>query len=368
MQIEIRPERPEEHYETEAMTRRSFYNKYNPGCSEHLLVHQVRNHPDHLPQFSRIAVVDGAVAGLILYTRSWIVTETEEIETVTFGPLCVDHRYKNHGIGRKLLETTIPLIKEAGYPGILIMGEPDYYPKHGFQRAREFGLTTMDGQTGDAFMGLELTEGGLHIPGGKFRESEAFENISEEELEEFDLEFEFLGTAIRPCQWGYDNATEENQGYHLESAINRPEEFKAMFRKYGKALAAYDPNMHKLNVELAAKAIWNNVSAASFVILVGDQPAGLLVTSAPETEEEEELYAGFLEEIFVDEPYRGRGIGSDIFYRYFRQQPKDAGYCVLNKNEYALKKWKNLLESKGMTLQQYPAGEEHTCFIVGKHK
>lgn len=48
MSIEIRKERPEEYYETEAMTRRSFYNIYNPGCDEHLLVHKLRIHEDLL--------------------------------------------------------------------------------------------------------------------------------------------------------------------------------------------------------------------------------------------------------------------------------------------------------------------------------
>ena len=60
MNIEIRKETPQDYYETEAMTRRSFYNVYGPGCDEHLLVHKLRTHKDYLPECSRIALVDDA--------------------------------------------------------------------------------------------------------------------------------------------------------------------------------------------------------------------------------------------------------------------------------------------------------------------
>ena len=42
----------------------------------------------------------------------------------------------------------------------------------------------------DAFMGIELVEGGLADFGGKFYESEIFENLSEEENETFTREFD----------------------------------------------------------------------------------------------------------------------------------------------------------------------------------
>ena len=64
MDIEIRKETPGYYHETEEMVRRSFYNVYNPGCDEHLLVHVLRTHDDFLPELSRIALVDGKVAGL----------------------------------------------------------------------------------------------------------------------------------------------------------------------------------------------------------------------------------------------------------------------------------------------------------------
>ena len=145
MEIEIRKERESDWYETEAMTRRAFFNKFVPGCNEHLLVHKLRSHTAYLPEFSRVAVADGHVVGTILYFLSKVQAGNREIPVPSFGPLCADHRYKNHGIGAKLLESTLPLVKAAGYPGVIIVGEPDYYPKHGFIRAGSLGLTDAEG-------------------------------------------------------------------------------------------------------------------------------------------------------------------------------------------------------------------------------
>lgn len=66
MDIEIRKEEENDYYETEAMTRRAFYNVYNLGCVEHLVVRKLRKHEDYLPEFSRVALVDGKIAGLIM--------------------------------------------------------------------------------------------------------------------------------------------------------------------------------------------------------------------------------------------------------------------------------------------------------------
>ena len=51
--------------------------------------------------------------------------------------------------------------RKLGYRAIVIFGHPDYYPRMGFRRAAEFGITTADGSSFDAFMALPLYEGAL---------------------------------------------------------------------------------------------------------------------------------------------------------------------------------------------------------------
>ena len=79
-----------------------------------------------------------------------------------------------------LLKETIVLAKKAGYPGICIFGEPDYYPKHGFVTCDQFGITDWNGNNFDAFLCYELQENGFAGMQGRFRESEVFETCENE--------------------------------------------------------------------------------------------------------------------------------------------------------------------------------------------
>lgn len=271
MNIEIRKELPRDYHETEAMVRRSFYNVYGPGCDEHLLVHKLRTHEDYLPDCSRVALVDGKIAGTIMFFKAMIRGEEEDVEIATFGPLCVDHKYKNCGIGRRLLEATLPLVKEAGFPGIVIFGEPEYYPKIGFQRGRELGLSGMNGDVGDAFMALELVDGGLHIKGGKFEESSVLEELTEEALAELDNEFPVLKKISKPCQWAYENAYDDREGYHYEYATHFPRVFEALFRECVKEA---DEGM--------LTEIWENFDKTPYVLFTGKEAFGVFVINNEE--------------------------------------------------------------------------------------
>lgn len=204
----LRMEEPGDYHSTEETVLKAFWNKYHQGCNEHLLVHKMRNSEDYLAGLSRIAVIDGQIAGVICYSRSWLKKETGERncpqavkEILTFGPLCVDPAWQGSGVGGILLEQTLALAKESGYEGVVIFGEPDYYPRHGFQTCDHFGITTKDGKNFDAFMGIELVEGGLSGFGGTFYESEVFEDLPEEENEEFTRSFDAPARQKFPMQW-----------------------------------------------------------------------------------------------------------------------------------------------------------------------
>ena len=300
MNIEIRRETPQDYRETEEMTRRSFYNLHGPGCDEHLLVHKLRTHKDYLPECSRVAVVDGKIAGTIMYFKCMIRGAKEDVTIASFGPLCVDHKYKNCGIGRKLLEATIPLAKAAGFPGIVIFGEPYYYPKFGFKRGREFGLTDMEGNASDAFMGLELVEGGLQIAGGRFEESSVVDELTEEALADLDKHFPVLKKIKRPCQWSYENAYDDREGYHYEYATHFPREFEALFRKNVEAGA-----------EDALKDIWESIDKTPYVMFVGTSAIGIFVINNVDAPVIEHMYFDSAEE-------DAKRIGKEVQERFYR--------------------------------------------------
>lgn len=197
----IRPEKESEYHKTEEIVLRAFWNKHHLGCNEHLLVHKMRNSDVYLPELSRIAVMGEEIAGVICYAKAKLRNGDKEKEILTFGPLCVAPKWQGCGVGTLLLKETLALAKEAGYEGVVILGEPDYYPRHGFQTCDCFGITTADGKNFNAFMGIELTEGGLSDFGGKFIEPDVFEDLPEEENERLTREFDAPALQRFPCQW-----------------------------------------------------------------------------------------------------------------------------------------------------------------------
>ena len=186
-EIELRSERPEDYHAVEQLE--AFWNRHHPGCEEHYLVHLLRNHRDYLPQFSRAAVKDGEIIGAILHSKSYVQDKDRRCETVTFGPLCVKPEWQGWGIGKRLVEEMATLVREAGYPGIILFGEPDYYPRLGFQTCDRFGITTANGKNFPAFMALELRPESLRHVHGRFMESKVFEAAVPEKAEEYNHQF-----------------------------------------------------------------------------------------------------------------------------------------------------------------------------------
>lgn len=200
-EVIIRKEREEDWYGTELMTKSAFWNKHHLGCDEHYLVHKLRLHQDYIPEISRIAEVDGKIVGCIMYSKAFILDGDSKKEVLTFGPLAVNPEYQGRGIGELLLQHTMKLAVEAGYKGIVIFGEPDYYPRVGFKTCDNFGITTPEGKNFSSFMGIELIPGGMKNIHGKFYESEVFHNLPANEVEKFNENFPYTHKQKFPTQW-----------------------------------------------------------------------------------------------------------------------------------------------------------------------
>ncbi|WP_243281441.1 GNAT family N-acetyltransferase [Clostridium sp. D53t1_180928_C8] len=197
----IRKEKAGDYYDVELTTQRAFWNRHGVGCCEHYLVHKLREDKDYLPELSRIAVKDGEIIGCIMYSKSQIKDGENIQDIITFGPLCVKPEWQRCGVGEILLNETIEIAKNQGYKGVVIFGEPDYYPRMGFKTCDNFNITTADGKNFDAFMGYELYKGSMKDIKGKFYESKVFENLPQEEVEEYNKKFPFMYKLRFPGQW-----------------------------------------------------------------------------------------------------------------------------------------------------------------------
>lgn len=136
-----------------------------------------------------------------MYSKAQIKDGENIHDIITFGPLCVKPEWQRCGVGEILLNETIEIAKNEGYKGIVIFGEPDYYPRIGFKTCDNFNITTADGKNFDAFMGYELDKDSMRDIKGKFYESKVFENLPQEEVEEYNKKFPFMNKLRFPGQW-----------------------------------------------------------------------------------------------------------------------------------------------------------------------
>ena len=81
--LTIRLEKEKDYRAVEELTREAFWNVYKPGADEHYYVHQMRNHPDFIPELAFVLELDGKIVGNIMYTRAWL--EDENGERKRFG-------------------------------------------------------------------------------------------------------------------------------------------------------------------------------------------------------------------------------------------------------------------------------------------
>jgi predicted N-acetyltransferase YhbS len=167
----IREERPEDYNSILRLTYQAFLTLDYPGrqrMDEHFLVALLQGSEFVIQRLCFVAECNGEIAGHILYTRSEVRrADGTKTAAITFGPLSVLPKYHRQGIGSALVRHSLEKAREMGHGAVLIVGVPEYYPKLGFKRAREYGLVLPDGTAPDAFMAYELTPGWLS-GGGEF--------------------------------------------------------------------------------------------------------------------------------------------------------------------------------------------------------
>jgi len=193
MNITIRLETPDDYRAVEELTREAFWDESTSGgriVDEHLLTHNLRKHPAFIPELDTVAELEGNLAGHIIYSKGKIIDDGGgEHEALTFGPLAVLPKYQLRGVGRALLLHTIAEARRLGYRAIFLYGHPDYYPRMGFRRAADLGISTQEGKTYDAFMGIELYPGALDGITGRFHLPAPYNELTEKDAIAFDSSF-----------------------------------------------------------------------------------------------------------------------------------------------------------------------------------
>ncbi len=188
----IRLENNNEHREVENLVRESFWNVYRPGCTEHYVLHQLRNDPAFVTELDFVMEKDGKLIGQNMFMRAFInADDGRDIPIMTMGPICISPEFKRKGYGKKLLDYSLEKAAELGAGALCFEGNIDFYGKSGFTYAREFGIRyhgLPEGADDSFFLCKELKTGYLDGITGVYAPPQGY-FVDEAETEEFDKLF-----------------------------------------------------------------------------------------------------------------------------------------------------------------------------------
>ncbi len=190
--ISIRLEEKKDYNEVENLVREAFWNVYRPGCTEHFLIHVLRDDPDFIPELDYVMEKDGKLIGQNVFVRAIIKSDDgKEIPILTMGPIGIIPELKRNGYGKKILDYTLEKATELGYGAVLFEGNIDFYGKSGFTYAKEFGIRYND-MPADAdtsfFLCKELIPGYLDGIIGAYQTPKGY-LVEDADVAEFDKSF-----------------------------------------------------------------------------------------------------------------------------------------------------------------------------------
>jgi putative acetyltransferase len=87
-----------------------------------------------------VAEEEGQVVGHILFSRLYVEHAGREFPAVALAPLAVEPAMHGSGIGGALVREAHLRLKQAGETLAIVLGDPAYYSRFGYERQRAAGF------------------------------------------------------------------------------------------------------------------------------------------------------------------------------------------------------------------------------------
>ena len=188
----IRLEKLEEHKDVENLVREAFWNVYRPGCSEHYVIHVLRDDPAFVKELDFVMEQNGRLIGQNMFMKTVIQADDGRvIPVLTMGPIGILPELKRQGYGKALLDYSLEKAMELGFGAVLFEGNIDFYGKSGFDYADRFGIRYHDlPEDADAsfFLCKELVPGYLDGVTGVYQTPQGY-YVDDADVEAFDKAF-----------------------------------------------------------------------------------------------------------------------------------------------------------------------------------
>lgn len=188
----LRLEEPRDHRAVENLVREAFWNVYRPGCSEHYVIHMLRDDPAFVKELDFVMEKDGELIGQNMFMRTLIrADDGRDVPVLTMGPIGITPALKRRGYGKLLLDFSLEQAAALGYGAVLFEGNIAFYGKSGFAYARSFGIRYHDlpeGADDSFFLCRELIDGYLAGVTGVYQTPMGY-YVDDADVEAFDKAF-----------------------------------------------------------------------------------------------------------------------------------------------------------------------------------
>lgn len=110
--------------------------------------------------FELVADHDGEIAGHLVYSRLW--ADSQHLYAA-LAPVAVSPALQRTGVGSALIRASLAQAREFGVHGVLVLGDPAYYPRFGFSAADAANVRSAYAGS-PSYMALALEPGAFEAP------------------------------------------------------------------------------------------------------------------------------------------------------------------------------------------------------------
>ena len=150
--ITIRPETQKDYKDIVSLVLRSFKEgtNYSDGTDIVALIEEIRVSPYYIPDLSFVAELDGIIVGHFLFSH-FPLSQTahgghiDSGDIVMLAPVSVHADYFHRHVGITMLLQGIERVKEAGFKGITVEGDYNFYNRVGFKTSSEYNIFPTSG-------------------------------------------------------------------------------------------------------------------------------------------------------------------------------------------------------------------------------
>jgi len=108
---------------------------------------------------SAVAVIDDRIVAHAAFSAIEVQGQDSLVPVLSLAPVAAAPDLQRQGLGSAVIRWGIDRCRQLGHGVIIVLGDPAYYPRIGFQPASGYGIRCPFDVPPEAFMVLELSPG-----------------------------------------------------------------------------------------------------------------------------------------------------------------------------------------------------------------